>query len=415
MGKQTIDFEDKRIFSLFAKMFVPTLLGTMAISAVTVVDGIFVGHGVGPDGVAAVNISVPVLESMSGLGIMVGVGCSVVSSILLAKGKRLAARLCITQSLVVASLLTVLFCLVVLGAPRRTAAFLGASDMLMPQVLDYLTWVVPCCLFEMWTMIGLLVIRLDGSPRYAMWCNVVPAVLNIGLDWLFIFPLGMGVKGAAMATAISVSMGGLMAVVYLLCFADKLRLVPFRFTWRNLRQTFRSVVRQCKIGLSALLGELTLAVLVFLGNHVFMRYLGDAGVGAFGVACYYTPFFFMIGNAISESAQPIISYNYGAGRREKVRRARRLLLAVALAVGVAVSLLFVFIPEQLVALFIAPESRTGQIAIAGFPYFAPGMLFFILNIAIVGYYQSIEQIGRAMWLVFLRGFVLLVPCFVWLP
>ena len=401
MENSNIDFDKGKVAALFKDLLIPTLLGTIAISTVTVVDGIFVGHGVGPDGVAAVNIAIPACEVMTGIGTMVGVGCSVVSSILLAKRKVLAARRCVTQSLAATTLFSLLFCALVLMFPHETARFLGASDTLMPQAIDYLTWVVPCCLFETWTMIGLLVIRLDGAPRYAMWCNVVPAILNIGLDWYLIFPLGMGVKGAAIATATSVSIGGLMAISYLLFFAKKLRLVPLRLTRRDMRQAASHVGRQCKIGSSALLGEMTLAVLVFVGNHVFMEYLGDAGVGAFGVACYYAPFFFMIGNAISESAQPIVSYNYGIDRWTEVRKARRLLFAT--------------LPEILVALFVDTDNETGRIAVNGFPYFATGMLFFILNIAFIGYYQSIEQIRRAMLLVLLRGLVLLVPCFILLP
>lgn len=98
----------------------------------------------------------------------------------------------------------------------------------MPQVLDYLRCIMPCYMFQMWSMIGLFIIRLDGSPRYAMWCNIIPAALNVVLDWLFIFPLGMGVKGAAIATSTSIIVGGIMALGYLLFMADTLRLVPLK-------------------------------------------------------------------------------------------------------------------------------------------------------------------------------------------
>lgn len=264
-------------------------------------------------------------------------------------------------------------------------------------------------------MIGLIIIRLDGSPRYAMWCNIVPAALNAILDWLFIFPLGMGVKGAAIATALSIAAGGLMAIVYLFSFADTLRFVRLKFSKTSLMLAFRNICYQCKVGASTLLGELTLAVLIYIGNLVFMKYLGDAGVGAFGIACYYTPFFFMMGNAVAQSAQPIISYNYGIARWSEVHETRRLLLITSLSIGVVVALLFVLIPDWLVALFVDVQSEAGMIAVNGFPYYAVGVIFFILNVAIIGYYQSIEQIKRATLLVFLRGFALLIPCFILLP
>lgn len=206
-----------------------------------------------------------------------------------------------------------------------------------------------------------------------------------------------------------------MSLVYLLSLADMLRLVRLKFSKTSLMLAFRNIGYQCKVGSSTLLGELTLAVLIYVGNLVFMKYLGDAGVGAFGIACYYTPFFFMMGNAVAQSAQPIISYNYGIARWSEVREARRLLLATSLSIGVVVALLFVLIPDWLVALFVDVQSEAGMIAINGFPYYAVGVIFFILNVAIIGYYQSIEQIKRATLLVFLRGFALLIPCFILLP
>lgn len=415
MKRDAIDFERDRVSVLFRKLLIPTLLGTLSISAVTAIDGIFVGHGVGADGVAAVNIVVPIYLIISGLGMMIGVGCSVVASIHLSRQNIKVARMNITQAIAFTSLVTILFCVLVLAFPTHTARLLGASPTLMRQVLDYLHWIMPCFVFEMWSAIGLFIIRLDGSPRYAMWCNIVPALLNAVLDWVFIFPLEMGVKGAAIATSISVAVGGIMALVYLLFGANSLRLVSLKISRKSLMLALRNIGYQSKIGSSSLLGELTLSVFIFVGNLVFMRYLGDAGVGAFGIACYYAPFFFMMGNAIAQSAQPIISFNYGISRWKEIREARRLLLLTSMIIGVVVASLFMFAPDILVALFVDRASEAGRIAIEGFPYFATGIVFFILNVAIVGYYQSVEQIKRATLLVFLRGFILLIPSFIILP
>lgn len=415
MERDAIDFEKERVSVLFRKLLIPTLLGTISISAVTAIDGIFVGHGVGADGVAAVNIVVPIYQIISGLGLMIGAGCSVVASIHLSRQNTRVAQLNISQAIILISLLTFLLCVSVMTFPEQTARLLGSSDTLMPQVVDYIHWIMPCFVFDMWSMIGLFIIRLDGSPRYAMWCNIIPAVLNAVLDWLFIFPLGMGVKGAAIATSLSIIVGGIMALVYLIFFANSLKLIPLKISKKSIRLALRNIGYQCKIGSSSLFGELTLAVLVFLGNLIFMKYLGDAGVGAFGIACYYAPFFFMVGNAVAQSAQPIISYNYGISRWKEIQEARKLLIGTSVSIGIFVALLFIFIPDKLVALFVDTTSEAGQIAIEGFPYFATGIVFFILNVAIVGYYQSVEQIKRATVFVFLRGFALLLTSFILLP
>lgn len=415
MKRDAIDFEKERVSVLFRKLLIPTLLGTVSISAVTAIDGIFVGHGVGADGVAAVNFIVPVYQIISGIGLMIGVGCSVVASIHLSRQRNKVARINVSQAIMAASLFTVLLCFLMWIFPVQSAKLLGASDTLLPQVVDYLVWIVPSFLFEVWILIGLFSIRLDGSPRYAMWCNIVPALVNVFFDWLFIFPLGMGVKGAAIATSICHVVGGSMAMGYLLWKAETLYLVPLKLSRKSLLLAARNIGYQCKVGSSTLFGELTLAVLIFVGNLVFMKYLGDAGVGAFGIACYYTPFFFMVGNAIAQSAQPIISYNYGISRWKEIGEARRLLLLTSLGIGALIALLFIAFPDKLVALFVDPESTAGQIAIHGFPLYAVGVVFFILNVAIIGYYQSVEEIKKATLYVSLRGFLLLIPAFLLLP
>mgnify|MGYP000528646516 FL=1 len=162
-----------------------------------------------------------------------------------------------------------------------------------------------------------------------MLCSLVTAVINVVLDWLFIFPFGWGVMGAAFATSISIIAGGLIAVIYLLFYARRLRLYPLKWSYKSLRLSLRNLGYQCRIGSSALLGEATLAILMFVGNQVFMRYLGDDGVGAFGIACYYIPLVFMVGNAIAQSSQPILSYNFGLGYKDRVVDTERIALLTA--------------------------------------------------------------------------------------
>ncbi|MBR5532505.1 MAG: MATE family efflux transporter [Bacteroidales bacterium] len=415
MNRDTLDFKDGKISSIFRKLLIPTMFGALSICAVTAIDGIFIGHGVGADGIAAINIFVPIFQIMAGFGLMVGMGCSVASSIHLSQNNIKAAKLNVTQAIIIASAIVAIFATALILFPEFFGKLLGSSPTLLPQVMDYIVWLMPSFVFQMWSMIGLFIIRLDGSPKYAMWCNIIPASLNVLLDWVFIFPLGMGVKGAAIATGISIIFGGIMAIYYLLFRYKTVGMTKLKWSRTSLKLSLRNFAYHCKIGSSTLLGELTLAVLIFVGNLIFMHYLGDAGVGAFGIACYYMPFFFMVGNAIAQSAQPIISYNYGIERWKEIKEARALLLKYSVVSGILVSALFFFFPKELVILFVDSHSQAGEIAINGFPYLASGILFFILNVAIIGYYQSIEEIKRATWFVLLRGFIVLIPSFILLP
>lgn len=411
MERDAIDLGSLHVPRLFRKFFIPTLVGMLSVSAVTAVDGIFVGHGVGSDGIAAINLIVPLWMVFTGLGLMVGVGCSVVASLHLARGKVKAARINVTQAMWFVTVVTVAASVVLELFPEKSARLLGASEHLSPLVQEYLVWIVPSLVFQMWGAIALFIIRLDGSPRLAMWCTVLAAGINVVLDWWFIFPLGWGVKGAALATSISILAEGVIVLAYLGRYARSLRLYPLKASRKSLRLSLRNIGYQCRIGSSALLGEITLAVLTFVGNQIFMRYLGDAGVGAFGIACYYTPFVFMVGNAIAQSAQPIISYNIGAGWRERVAQAERIALSTALGCSAVVTAVFVFFPQELVELFVGSDSPATAIAVRGLPYFSMGFIFFVLNLTAIGYYQSVERVVPATAFALLRGVVLLIPAF----
>lgn len=415
MERDAIDLRTLGVFTLFRRYFIPTLFGMLSISAVTAIDGIFIGRGVGSDGIAAVNICIPLLMLFTGIGLMVGAGCSVVASIQLARGKQKVARLNVTQALLFVTIIALVPSVLMMVFPEGTAKLLGSSGHLMPMVTDYLLWFVPSWVFQIWITVSLFIIRLDGSPKLAMMCSLITAIINVILDWLFIFPFGWGVMGAAFATSISIVTGGIIAIIYLLFFARNLRLCPIKLSARSLRLSIRNLGYQCRIGSSALLGEATLAVLMFAGNQVFMHYLGDNGVGAFGIACYYIPFVFMVGNAIAQSAQPIISYNFGLGHRKRVRTTGQIALQTALLCGAVVTTVFIAFPEILVELFINPDSEAAQIAISGFPYFSTGFIFFIVNLAAVGYYQSIERVKPATFFAVLRGFIFLIPSFILLP
>ncbi|MDE6446589.1 MAG: MATE family efflux transporter [Alistipes sp.] len=415
MERDALNLAAERVGTLFRKFFVPTLFGMLSISAVSVADGIFVGHGVGSDGIAAINICIPLLMLFMGFGLMVGAGCSVVASIHLARQQVRAARLNVTQALLFVSVVTELASALILGFARPVASWLGSSEHLLSGVVDYLWGFVPALTFEMWVAVGLFVVRLDGAPRLAMWCSVVSALVNIVLDWLFIFPLGWGVFGAALASSVGMLAGGAIVVVYLARHARTLRFCPLKASRKSLRLSLRNIGYQCRIGSSALLGEATMAVLMFTGNLVFMHYLGDDGVGAFGIACYYTPFVFMIGNAVAQSAQPIVSFNFGAARFDRVVAAQRVALATAVCCGAVVAAAFVGCPRLLVGLFLPLDNAAAQIAVEGFPLFAAGFVCFVVNLAAIGYYQSLERMRPATVFALLRGFVFLVPAFVLLP
>lgn len=399
-----LDYENGKITPLFCKVFFPTLLGMIFNALITIVDGVFVGRGVGPEGIAAVNIIAPLFMVTTGIGLMFGIGASVSAGIALAAKDGAKANRIVTSAFLF-STCTIVVMVGLCGAfPYQVAGMLGCSDVLMDKATDYLLFLLIGLVPLMWQSIGMMVIRLDGSPKYAMMCNVVPSVINIILDWWFVFPLGMGVKGAALATSIACALGGLMAVSY------------FRFSYalkftRRLKAFRNTVWAQIKIGSSAFVTEIAMSIMMLTGNVVFMKSFSENGVAAYSIACYLFPLIFMINNAVAQSAQPIISVNYGKGNRKRVKEALKVSLTVAFICGSLATLGIGLGATRIVSLFIAPDSEAAQIAMAGLPIFSLTGIFFAMNIAMIGFYQSVEMSMKALVFTLLRGVIVLVPMF----
>ena len=206
-----------------------------------------------------------------------------------------------------------------------------------------------------------------------------------------------------------------MIVVYLSRRRHVVRFCRVKTSRKSLRLTRRNVGYMCRLGLSSFLCEAAIATMMFSGNYVFIRYLGEDGVAAFSIACYFFPIIFMINNAIGQSAQPILSYNFGAGDLGRVRQAFHLALATAVAVGAAIFAVTLLFSRGIVSMFIESGYPAFEIAVEGLPLFASGFVFFAVNIVSINYFQSVERPRPAMALTLLRGFVFLVGCFFGLP
>ena len=415
MERDALDFGRMNIPRLFIKLFVPTLLGMLFGAMLNIADGIFVGRGVGSDALAAVNIAAPLFLIATGVALMFGSGVSVVAAVHLSHDNVKAARINVTQAFTVGGLLMTLIALAVLLLPRQTALLFGGTERLMPYVLDYLRWIAPSMPLSVVMFSGMFVLRLDGSPRFAMMVNVATSLLNVVLDYLMVFPLHMGIAGAAIATTTSEVIGAIAILYYMFFSSRTLRFYRPKLSPKGIQLTARNVGYMARLGLSTLIGELAISCMMIVGNYMFVRRLGEDGVAAFSVACYLFPLVFMIGNAIAQSALPIVSYNYGLKEWQRIRRTRRLSLLLAAVCGLLTTLVGVLFSPTVAALFLPSGQPAWQIAADGFPLYSLSFVLFAVNIVLIGYYQSIEQAKTATFFMLLRGFIIIIPTFILLP
>ena len=408
--RDDIDFGNQNIPKLFKKLLIPTLWGMLSTALFIITDGIFVGKGIGNDALAAVNIVAPFFSVAISIGLMLGMGGSILASIHLANKKLKTARIVVTQATFTAVIALVIISALSLLFLDELLTVMGAPAELLPMAREYGYGIIPFLIMGALTNTIPFFIRLDGAPNYAMKCCIVGAVVNIILDYLFIFEFGWGLLGAAIATSIGNTLGTVMAVVYLFRKDKMLRFIKVKLSNKGIRMSLRNVWYMCKLGGASFIGQSAVIIMIICGNLVFVRELGTDGVAAFSICCYTFPLIYMIYTAVSQSAQPIISYNYASGSMSRVNEVFRLALIWSVAIGVTLTLGMVLLAPHISALFLTKGSAAYEIALKGLPLFSIGFISFAINMLSIGYFQSIEKINMAMAIIILRG-IIFMPLF----
>ncbi len=413
--KDNIDFGNEPIGRLFRRLFIPTLMGMVFMVIFTITDGIFVGHGLGSDALAAVNLVAPLMLLSTGMGLMFGLGASVVASIHLAHGKVKTARINVTQAIITSTSLLAVLSAAILLFPEFTLRLLGCPDTLMEQCKEYAFGFVPFLAINSLMCSGEFFVRLSGAPRYAMICSIVGSVLNMILDYLFIFVFKWGLLGAAIATSTGLAVASLMVLGYLLDGRHLLHMVRIKFSRKSLRLSLRNIGYMCRMGFSSLLGETAISATMICSNYVFFKYMGEDGVAANSIYGYFSPIVFMIYNAISLSVQPIISFNHGIANRKRIRKALRIALLTAVGCGALLFALTALFGDSVAAMFIDRSSPVHSLASRGLPLAALCFIPLAVNVVAVCYMQSIENDLTANIITLLRGFVLMFVCYMLFP
>lgn len=414
-NRDSIDFGKAGITLLFVKLFFPTLLGLAFIALFNIADGIFVGKGVGSMALAAVNIAGPLFFISTAVALMFATGVSVVAAIHLSQKNYKAANINVTQAVMASTIILTLFALILVAFPGKVNYLFGGTPLLEPLVKEYINYIWPWAVFLSLALIGSFVIRLDGAPKYAMCVNVIPSTANIFLDWLFVFPLNMGIKGAALGTSICEGVAAVMVIVYFVKYSKNIHFYKLKSTAKSLALTLRNIGYMVKVGFATFIGEIAISLMLLAGNYLFMSYLHEDGIAAFTVACYTFPLIFMFGSAVAQSALPIASYNYGIKQYGRISSTLKVSLIVGLFSGIVLTLAGVGLSKPLVGLFLDRGTQPYLIAVQGFPYFALSFVFSTLNLILIGFYQSIKKAASSIVFMFLRGCVILVPVFISAP
>lgn len=403
--------DDDRIGLLLWKLSVPAFFGMAVITLYNVVDTIFIGHYVGALGIGGLSIVFPVQMLSMGIGQMTGMGGASLISRLIgagntgkaerALGNALTSTLVFSAVIMVAGLTNVDFCL----------RLMGATEAILPYARDYMTIILIGMFFQTCAMAMTFLIRAGGNATVPMIGMIMGAVANIILDALFIIPMGMGVKGAAIATVIA----QFISVMY---FAGYYRFGKslLKLYVNNLIIEWNILKEILAIGFASLAMTVATSTSMLFVNRTLVNYGGDLAVSAFGIMHRIVMFALMPGMVIGQGLQPILGFNYGARRYDRALRSLKTAIIAATVCCAAVFLVLFFFPEPIVSVF-TPDSELIKMGAH-----AARRLFFMVYL--VGFVMvgsvSFQALGKAVQsfvvsvsraAVFLLPLVLILPHF----
>ncbi|MEG6584943.1 MATE family efflux transporter [Dendrosporobacter sp. 1207_IL3150] len=388
---------------------VPAIVGMMVNGLYNIVDSIFVGNYVGEVGLTAVTIAYPIMLVMMAFGMLVGIGAASLVSIRMGERNQAGAEKILGNALAMLIIMAVTFTAIFVLFLDPILLMLGAGGDVLVYAREF-TQVILLGSLAMYVGFGLNnVIRSEGNPSIAMYTMLISAVINTILNPIFIMWLGMGIKGSALATVIAQTVSAIWVIAYFMGSKSvlKIRSENLRLDWRIIGQIF-------KIGISPFLMQIAASVVTLLFNISLINYGGALAVAAYGIVARVAMMILMPIFGITQGAQPIIGYNYGAQNYDRVIEA----VKKAVFAGTALSVLG-FIAVQILDVYIVRlfNNNPDLISLGSYAIRIVLLMLPLVGFQVVGasYFQAVGKAGMATFLSMSRQVIMLIPLIVILP
>ncbi len=398
---------EKSLVARFMKYISINILGMVGVSCYILADTFFISKALGTGGIAALNLSISVYSILHGVGLMLGIGGASRFNILLSQRKDREANVVFSTALRIGILTGLLFLLLGLFGSNLLALALGADSVTLPLTRTYLTTILGFAPFFILNNILLAFVRNDHNPRLSMVAMLVGSLANILLDYIFMFPLHMGMFGAAFATGLApiISIG-----ILLLHFTKRrerrLALLKHPCKWSLLPDL-------CRLGASALINELSSAVVLITFNLVILGLEGNTGLAAYGIVANLALVVMAVFTGLAQGTQPLISKYYGLQRFDFLRKVRRYALLASVIIALLIYLAVLITGEQILEVFNSGSDPViASLAKQGLQIYFLGFFFAGVNIVVATYLSATEAVRAAFVISISRGFLIITPAVV---
>ena len=402
----------EKIGKLMRKFSIPCIISMLVNSLYNIVDQIFIGWGVGYLGNGATNIVFPLNMICLAFALMIGDGTSAYLSLKLGEKKKDEAKRGVANGILTSILISIVFFVVILALLPQLLNLFGCTEALRPYALDYGFIIATGLPFMMVGTTLNSIIRADGSPKYSMVSMVSGALLNTILDPIFIFVFNMGVKGAAIATIVS----QVLTFILNICYIKRFKSV--KLDEKDFKLNGKAVGKLLSLGISSFITQMSIVFVMAVENNMLKKCGANSDFGSeipitvLGIVMKISQILNSIILGIAVGAQPIIGYNYGAGKNDRVKETLKNVLGLSIIVSTIGFILFQTIPDKLIAIFGSGDEKYIEFACLAFRTYLMLCIFNGVQIPSGIFFQAIGKSVISAILSVSRQIVLLIPAMI---
>ena len=386
--------------NLFFKYLMPAVTGTLAIGILIFIDTVFIGRGIGAQGLAALNIALPAFTFSCCVGYLLGVGGATVASIDEGRGLNNKKRI-FTTCIVIGLIISAIFVIVQNIYLDEIVRILGAKGDIFPLAKSYLRVVVYASGLYLMPHIINPFVRNDNNPNLTMIGMVACGIVNLTLDYIFIFKFGWGMAGAATATGIAQFTYTMILCIH---FFKKDR----RLGFEKIDMRFEDVKRILTVGMPSFINEISSGLIIFLFNLYLLKLGGELSVAAYSIIININYLVYLIYMGVGQTIQPLVSYNYGSGRKDRVNKFLTLGLIFNISYALIVIIIFLTKSDIIIELFNKDNEKLRLLTSQNILKYFSATIFTGINVVIATYIQAQGQGKASSVIMFFRAFLLMV-------
>lgn len=393
----------KSLLRDFAKYVSLNILGMIGLSCYILADTYFVSKALGSTGIVALNLSISIYSLIHGVGLMIGIGGATRFSILKSQTENIEAKKVFSTAIKLGIIIGIIFVIIGLLGAKYLGLALGADRLTLPLTKTYLTIILCFAPFFITNNVVLSFVRNDNNPNLSMIAMLVGSFSNIFLDYVFMFPLKMGMFGAALATGLAPIIS---LCILLFHFTNKKNAFEF---FKNKLQ-FNRISDIFSLGMSAFIIEVSSAVVLITFNLVILRIGGNLGVASYGIVANLALVGMAVFTGLSQGVQPLTSKYYGLKKYNTVRKIFKYAIVTSFSIATMIYLYVLVYSDTIIAIFNSENNiDIAQVAESGLRIYFLGFFFVGINIVTAMFLSATEKARDAFVITIARGLVIIVP------